>query len=152
MAQQTSLVSRLKDKLSGKGCIVLIVVLAFAGYVGYNEYIAPPRLDSIEHLKEALPLEVDDYTVLQHIEETDSDFIMTFVKDKVLFEGLTAEQRENALSVIEQNAPKLCKNPLLYGVVAGGKKLTVLLRDTNGAQLRKIDISSCPVAGAASPE
>lgn len=126
--------------------IFLIICIAFAGYYLYAEYVREPELESLEDLKAALPVYVDDVTRLTAIEDGEQHFVMHFVKDASVYEGISVAEREASLDRIEKNAQRLCNNPLLGSIVRQGRSLTVILSAEDHSYERRIVIDSCPLA------
>ena len=123
--------------------LFLIIAIAFAGYYYYAANIREDDLTTIEDLKKALPVELDNYTTLTEIEEAESSLTMRFVKSTEYYANVSVEQREESLDRIVANAQGLCKNPLLGSIVRNGRELTVILSAEDGSYERVMKISSC---------
>ncbi len=123
--------------------LFLVIAIAFAGYYYYAANIREDDLTTIEDLKNALPIELDDYTTLTEIKEESSNLTMRFVKSADYYANVTVEQRDASLDRIVANAQGLCKNPLLGSIVRNGRELTVILSAEDGSYERVMKISSC---------
>lgn len=132
----------LKQKFLRNLKVGFIVLIAFGGYYYYNEYFSD-NINSVEDMKRKLPLKLDANTTLAGIYDTDKDFVMTVIKDAQVFANMDAPKREETVDTISKNAHKMCKNPLISGIVSSGRKVTVLLQASDLSFERKIIIDKC---------
>lgn len=124
--------------------ILGVVVFGLIGYMVYGEFFMDRQANSIEELKAALPLTIDAHTTMVRIDDRNDDFKIYFEKDPQAFAELTEPQKDAALDQFEKNAPALCKNRLLHGIIASGRKVTVLLEATDRSFFREFSVSKCP--------
>ncbi len=122
--------------------IFLVVVLSFAGYYLYGEYLKKD-VDSIEALQQTVPLRLDENTVLTAVENLTSEVILRITKDADYDAAVSPEEREAELNRIADNAQQLCKNSLLGQIVRNGRNLTVILAAEDGSYERRIEIRQC---------
>lgn len=126
-----------------------IVILGLMAYVGYNFFFGHNSdQGSVEELKAALPLQIDSYTSMVRIDDRNEDFKIYFEIDTANegFKALDAAQKEAKLNAIEQNAPLLCKNPLIHSIIVSGKKVTLLLEASDRSFHREFSVDKCPSA------
>ena len=126
-----------------------IVILGLMAYVGYNFFFGHNSgQGSVEELKAALPLQIDSYTSMVRIDDRNEDFKIYFEIDTAneSFKALDAAQKEAKLNAIEQNAPLLCKNPLIHSIIVSGKKVTLLLEASDRSFHREFSVDKCPSA------
>lgn len=126
-----------------------IVILGLMAYVGYNFFFGNNSgQGSVEELKAALPLQIDSYTSMVRIDDRNEDFKIYFEIDTAneSFKALDATQKEAKLNAIEQNAPLLCKNPLIHSIIVSGKKVTLLLEASDRSFHREFSVDKCPTA------
>ena len=126
-----------------------IVILGLMAYVGYNFFFGHNSgQGSVEELKAALPLQIDSYTSMVRIDDRNEDFKIYFEIDTAneSFKALDTAQKEAKLNAIEQNAPLLCKNPLIHSIIVSGKKVTLLLEASDRSFHREFSVDKCPTA------
>lgn len=126
-----------------------IVILGLMAYVGYNFFFGHNSgQSSVEELKAALPLQIDSYTSMVRIDDRNDDFKIYFEIDTAneSFKALDAAPKEAKLNAIEQNAPLLCKNPLIHSIIVSGKKVTLLLEASDRSFHREFSVDKCPSA------
>lgn len=133
-----------KTKLLRNVKLALIVIVALAGYIGYNEMMGSRDAQSVSDLKSMLPLSIDAHTAMVRIDDRNDDFKIYFERDPEAYADLDVDQREESLDRLTQNAPMLCNNALLHSIIASGKKVTVLLDATDGSFHREFTVESCP--------
>lgn len=126
--------------------IAFIVIIGLLAYVGYNFWFGGPSHNSVEELKAALPLNIDSHTALVRIDDRNNDFKMYFEMTPDAFAGLDATQKEAKLDAFARNAPLLCKNQLVYSIIASGKKVTVLLEASDRSFFREFSVTKCPTS------
>ena len=124
--------------------IAFIVIIGLMAYVGYNFWFGGPSNNSVEELKAALPLNIDSHTALVRIDDRNNDFKMYFEMTPDAFTGMDAAQKEAKLDAFARNAPLLCKNQLVYSIIASGKKVTVLLEASDRSFFREFSVTKCP--------
>ncbi len=124
--------------------IFLVIIIAFAGYYVYLNYIGRPVIQSFSELKQATPLQLDDYTTLNKVEEDGPWIVMEIIKDEAYYQGQSIEQREESLDRIEANAQSLCSNSILGSMIRNGRKITVLLKGSAGSFTRNFTVEQCP--------
>lgn len=126
--------------------IIGVVALGLVGYMAYSEFFVDRKAETIESLKAALPLTIDQHTSMVRIDDRTEDFKIYFEKDPAAFAGLDEHQKEAALDQVQKNAPGLCKNPLLHSIISSGRKVTVLLEATDRSFFRQYSIDKCPTS------
>ena len=126
--------------------IIGVVALGLVGYMAYSEFFVDRKAETIESLKAALPLTIDQHTSMVRIDDRTEDFKIYFEKDPAAYAGLDEHQKEAALDQIQKNAPGLCKNPLLHSIISSGRKVTVLLEATDRSFFRQYSIDKCPTS------
>ena len=126
--------------------IIGIVALGLVGYMAYSEFFVDRKAETIESLKAALPLTIDQHTSMVRIDDRTEDFKIYFEKDPAAYAGLDEHQKEAALDQVQKNAPGLCKNPLLHSIISSGRKVTVLLEATDRSFFRQYSIDKCPTS------
>lgn len=125
--------------------LAFIVLVALGSYIVYRDFIDQDKTaDSINELKAAIPLQIDKHTALVRIDDRNDEFKIYFEKDPAVFEGFSEEEKEAALSNIENAAPLLCNNALLNSIVTEGRKVTVLLDAADGSFHRELVMDKCP--------
>lgn len=134
-----------KAKIMRNLKLALIVIVALAGYIGYNEFFVDQDARSISELKSMLPYPVDEHTTMVRIDDRNDEFKIFFERTPEAYEGMSETQKEESLDLMEQNAPMLCNNALLHSIITSGKKVTVLLEATDGSFHREFTVASCPV-------
>lgn len=134
-----------KIKLMRNIKLALIVILALAGYIGYNEFMGSRDAQSISELKAMLPLPVDANTAMVRIDDRNDNFKIYFEREPEVYAGLDQAQRDASLDRLSQNVQMLCNNALLHSIIMSGKKVTVLLDATDGSFHREFSVESCPV-------
>ena len=129
-------------KRNYKVCFVVLVI--FAAYVIYAEKFRPnDELLTLDDLKNALPVPVDEDTVIAQIDDLPDELVMHVVKDDDLYARATPEQLNKSLDNIAKNAQRLCANPILGNILSSGRRVTVLLRNESHTYERKIAIAKC---------
>lgn len=125
-----------------------IVIIGLMAYVGYNFFYGSKdsSLNSIEELKAALPLSIDSYTSMVRIDDRNNDFKIYFEMEPEAFAGLDEAQKDARLDSFAQNAPLLCKNPLIHSIIASGKKVTLLLEASDRSFFREFSVDKCPTS------
>lgn len=126
--------------------IIGVVALGLVGYMAYSEFFVDRKAETIESLKAALPLTIDQHTSMVRIDDRTEDFKIYFEKDPAAYAGLDEHQKEAALDQVQKNAPGLCKNPLLHSIISSGRKVTVLLEATDRSFFRQYSIDKCPTS------
>lgn len=126
--------------------IIGVVALGLVGYMTYSEFFVDRKAETIESLKAALPLTIDQHTSMVRIDDRTEDFKIYFEKDPAAYAGLDEHQKEAALDQVQKNAPGLCKNPLLHSIISSGRKVTVLLEATDRSFFRQYSIDKCPTS------
>lgn len=126
--------------------IIGVVALGLVGYMAYSEFFVDRKAETIESLKAALPLTIDQHTSMVRIDDRNEDFKIYFEKDPAAYAGLDEHQKEAALDQVQKNAPGLCKNPLLHSIISSGRKVTVLLEATDRSFFRQYSIDKCPTS------
>lgn len=126
--------------------IIGVVALGLVGYMAYSEFFVDRKAETIESLKAALPLTIDQHTSMVRIDDRTEDFKIYFEKDPAAYAGLDEHQKEAALDQVQKNAPSLCKNPLLHSIISSGRKVTVLLEATDRSFFRQYSIDKCPTS------
>lgn len=126
--------------------IIGVVALGLVGYMAYSEFFVDRKAETIESLKAALPLTIDQHTSMVRIDDRTEDFKIYFEKDPAAYAGLEEHQKEAALDQVQKNAPGLCKNPLLHSIISSGRKVTVLLEATDRSFFRQYSIDKCPTS------
>lgn len=124
--------------------IIGVVALGLVGYMAYSEFFVDRKAETIESLKAALPLTIDQHTSMVRIDDRTEEFKIYFEKDPAAYAGLDEHQKEAALDQVQKNAPGLCKNPLLHSIISSGRKVTVLLEATDRSFFRQYSIDKCP--------
>ncbi len=134
-------------KRNYKVCFVVLVI--FAAYVIYAEKFRPnDELLTLDDLKNALPVSVDEDTVIAQIDDLPDELVMHVVKDDDLYARATPEQLNKSLDNIAKNAQRLCANPILGNILSSGRRVTVLLRNESHTYERKIAIAKCELNNA----
>lgn len=131
-------------ELFKKNFKIFLIIIAFAGYYVYLNYIGQPVIQSFSDLKEATPLKLDDYTTLNKVEEDGPWIVMEIIKDEAYYQGQSIAQREESLDRIEANAQSLCSNSILGSMIRNGRKITVLLKGSAGSFTRNFTVEQCP--------
>lgn len=144
IARSKSRMSRSAELFKKNFKIFLIIIIAFAGYYVYLNYIGQPVIQSFSDLKEATPLKLDDYTTLNKVEEDGPWIVMEIIKDEAYYQGQSIAQREESLDRIEANAQSLCSNSILGSMIRNGHKITVLLKGSAGSFTRNFTVEQCP--------
>lgn len=126
--------------------IIGVVALGLVGYMAYSEFFVDRKAETIESLKAALPLTIDQHTSMVRIDDRTEEFKIYFEKDPAAYAGLDEHQKEAALDQVQKNAPGLCKNPLLHSIISSGRKVTVLLEATDRSFFRQYSIDKCPTS------
>lgn len=124
--------------------IIGVVALGLVGYMAYSEFFVDRKAETIESLKAALPLTIDQHTSMVRIDDRTEEFKIYFEKDPAAYAGLDEHQKEAVLDQVQKNAPGLCKNPLLHSIISSGRKVTVLLEATDRSFFRQYSIDKCP--------
>lgn len=133
-----------KAKIKSNLKIALVVIVGLMGYMAYNQLVVNKDANSIEELKAALPLTIDETTAMVRIDDRNDDFRIFFEKDPKAFEGWDEHQKQAALDQFAKNAPLLCKNQLLNHIITSGKKVTVILEATDRSFSRQYSVDQCP--------
>ena len=133
-----------KAKIKSNLKIALVVIVGLMGYMAYNQLVLNKDASSIEELKAALPLTIDETTAMVRIDDRNDDFRIFFEKDPKAFEGWDEHQKQAALDQFAKNAPLLCKNQLLNHIITSGKKVTVILEATDRSFSRQYSVDQCP--------
>ena len=133
-----------KAKIKSNLKIALVVIVGLMGYMAYNQLVVNKDASSIEELKAALPLTIDETTAMVRIDDRNDDFRIFFEKDPKAFEGWDEHQKQAALDQFAKNAPLLCKNQLLNHIITSGKKVTVILEATDRSFSRQYSVDQCP--------
>ena len=133
-----------KAKIKSNLKIALVVIVGLMGYMAYNQLVVNKDANSIEELKAALPLTIDESTAMVRIDDRNDDFRIFFEKDPKAFEGWDEHQKQAALDQFAKNAPLLCKNQLLNHIITSGKKVTVILEATDRSFSRQYSVDQCP--------
>lgn len=134
-----------KGKLLKNLKLALIVIVALAGYIGYNEFMGSREAQSVSELKSMLPMPIDAHTVMVRIDDRNDNFKIYFERSPEAYKDMTEWERDASLDRLAQNAPMLCNNALLHSIIVSGKKVTVLLDATDGSFHREFAVESCPV-------
>ena len=137
-----------KAKIKSNLKIALVVIVGLMGYMAYNQLVLNKDASSIEELKAALPLTIDETTAMVRIDDRNDDFRIFFEKDPKAFEGWDEHQKQAALDQFAKNAPLLCKNQLLNHIITSGKKVTVILEATDRSFSRQYSVDQCPTNSA----
>lgn len=133
-----------KAKIKSNLKIALVVIVGLMGYMAYNQLVLNKDASSIEELKAALPLTIDETTAMVRIDDRNDDFRIFFEKDPKAFAGWDEHQKQAALDQFAKNAPLLCKNQLLNHIITSGKKVTVILEATDRSFSRQYSVDQCP--------
>lgn len=134
-----------KGKLLKNLKLALIVIVALAGYIGYNEFMGSREAQSVSELKSMLPMPIDAHTVMVRIDDRNDNFKIYFERSPEAYKDMTEWERDASLDRLAHNAPMLCNNALLHSIIVSGKKVTVLLDATDGSFHREFAVESCPV-------
>lgn len=131
--------------------LVFMVIICLFAYVGYNTFFAPKSntQTSIEELKAALPLTIDNYTSMVRIDDRTDVFKIYLEIEPDAFVGLTQAQKEARIDIYGQNARLLCKNPLIHSIISSGRKVTLLLEVSDRSFFREFSIDKCPTDSGA---
>lgn len=126
--------------------LVFMVIICLFAYIGYNTFFAPKSnmQTSIEELKAALPLSIDNYISMVRIDDRTDVFKIYLEIEPDAFEGLTQAQKEARVDIYGQNARLLCKNPLIHSIISSGRKVTLLLEVSDRSFFREFSIDKCP--------
>ena len=125
------------------------MLVIFAAYVIYAEkFRTNDELLTLDDLKNALPVPVDEDTVIAQIDDLPDELVMHVVKDDELYARATPEQLNKSLDNIAKNAQRLCANPILGNILSSGRRVTVLLRNESHTYERKIAIAKCELNNA----
>ena len=129
--------------------VYFVVLIIFSAYVIYAEkFRSDEELLTLNDLKNALPVPVDEDTVIAKIDDLPDELIMHVVKDDDLYANATQEQLNKSLDNIAKNAQRLCANPILGNILSSGRRVTVLLRNESHTYERKIAIAKCELNNA----
>ena len=133
-----------KEKVKRNLKVALVVIVGLVGYMLFSKFALDKDAASIEELKAALPLTIDETTAMVRIDDRNDDFRIFFEKDPKAFEGWSEHQKQAALDQFSKNAPLLCKNQLLNHIITSGKKVTVILEATDRSFSRQYSVDQCP--------
>lgn len=133
-----------KEKVKRNLKVAFVVIVGLVGYMLFSKFALNKDAASIEELKAALPLTIDETTAMVRIDDRNDDFRIFFEKDPKAFEGWSEHQKQAALDQFSKNAPLLCKNQLLNHIITSGKKVTVILEATDRSFSRQYSVDQCP--------
>ena len=107
-----------KAKIKSNLKIALVVIVGLMGYMAYNQLVVNKDASSIEELKAALPLTIDETTAMVRIDDRNDDFRIFFEKDPKAFEGWDEHQKQAALDQLlrfDRNAKAWFSRLAWYG-------------------------------------
>ncbi len=124
---------------------ILVCIVLFVAYVGYNEIFKPDETTlSLEELQARLPMPIDNTTALVKAYEQDSGIYIEFKKKASEYEGLSDADAKARKDVFLSRAHSLCRNELFNKYVRSGKALHVSLNADDGRAVQTITVDQCP--------
>lgn len=125
---------------------LMVIFVGIAAYYIYASQLRDSQIDDVASLKESLPLQLDEGTVIQRVEETPEEFLMYIVKQRSIYEGLSEGEIEDRLQDMARVAPgQLCRIPAMNHMVKEGRKLTVSLSTDDGQIEKVFSIDRCNI-------
>lgn len=127
--------------------VVGIIVAAVVAYYLSGALFHSPQPTDLAGFKAALPLQLDEATVIERAEETGDEFLMYIVKDSSHYAGLSRQDIAYKFEGMARSAPQqLCRIRIMNELVnVQGKKLTVSLSTDDQSISRVFSIEHCAV-------